>query len=243
MKKIVLMLLVIIPVLVSAQSEIYEKWDELTGKYIKQSYREDIQFNGVDYKQLINDETFSEIINSLKTYDTSKLISTNQKLAFWVNIYNIAAIKVVLENDIPNSIKDAGNLFKPVWKKNAISIGGKTYSLGEIEHEILRKMDQPLIHFGIVCASLSCPDLRIEAYRPETVISQLEDNTRLFLMNKTKGLKLDHSKKEVVLSPIFKWFKADFKDGISQLVKQYTSFEISTYKIKYMDYNWNLNKS
>ena len=236
------MLLVIIPVLVSAQSEIYDKWDELTGKYIKQSFRENIQFSSVDYAQLENDETFSEIINSLETFDISKLISTNQILAFWVNIYNIAAIKVVLDSDIPNSIKDAGNLFKPVWKNDAINIGGKTYSLGEIEHEIIRKMDQPLIHFGIVCASLSCPELRIEAYQPEKVISQLEDNTRLFLMNETKGMKLDHEKKVAELSAIFKWFKADFNNGIQQFLMQYSGVDISNYKIKYLDYNWNLNK-
>jgi Protein of unknown function, DUF547 len=232
----------IIPVLAFAQTEIYDNWDKLTTKYVKQSNRENIQFNSVDYSALRSDNTFPEIIDLLQDFDISKLKTRNQKLTFWINVYNIAAIKVVFENDIPNSIKDAGNLFKPVWKNDAINIGGKTYSLGEIEHEILREMDQPLIHFGIVCASLSCPDIRIEAYRPETVIEQLEDNTRLFLMNETKGMKLDQSKKEVVLSPIFKWFKADFNNGIPQFIKQYSGIDTSTYKIKYLDYNWNLNK-
>jgi len=241
MKIKLLLILISMSFLLNAQTEIYDKWDELTGKYIKRNFRENIIYNSVDYSQLKGEAAFPEIIVQLKNFDTSILLSAHQKMAFWVNVYNIAAIKVVLENDIPASIKNAGTIFKPVWKNDAINVGGTNYSLGEIEHEILRKMNEPLIHFGIVCASLSCPDLKTEAYRPETVIPQLEENTRMFLQNETKGMNLNKAENVVELSAIFKWFKADFQSGIPQFVKQYSKIDISDYKIRYMDYNWKLN--
>jgi hypothetical protein len=229
------------PILVYAQTEIYDKWDELTGKYISQSFKENIEFNSVDYAQLKNDTTFSEIIELLMDFDISQLQSKNQKLAFWINVYNIAAIKVVSDDNIPKSIKDAGSLFKPVWKNDAINVGGIVYSLGEIEHKVLRPMNEPLIHFGIVCASLSCPDLRNEAYRPQSVIEQLTANTKSFLLNTSKGLKSDQSRKVVELSAIFKWFEDDFAIGIPQFIFENSGIDVKGYKIKYLDYNWDLN--
>jgi Protein of unknown function, DUF547 len=237
-----ILFMILMTFLLTAQTEIYDKWDELSKKNVEQSFSENIQFNSINYTDLQKDKTFSEIIELLRVFNTSLLNSKNQKLAFWVNIYNIAAIKIVLDNGIPTSIKKAGIFLKPVWKNDAVDIGGKVYSLAEIEHEILRKMNQPLIHFGIVCASLSCPDLLLEAYRPETVIAQLEENTRKFLKNETKGMRLNQRQKVVELSAIFKWFKDDFKFGIPQFIQKYSGYDVSEYKIKYLDYNWNLNK-
>ena len=241
MKRILFFILIIVPIILSAQQRIYLKWDNILSDYVSSSRRSDIIFKSIDYDQLSNDERFDEIIALLAQFDTKVLLDKNDKLAFWINVYNIAAIKVVIVNSIPSSIKDAGSLFQPVWKKEAINVGSKIYSLGEIEHEILRKMNQPLIHFGIVCASLSCPDLILEAYRPETVIPQLETNTKDFLQNETKGMKLNGTKKNVELTAIFKWFKDDFKYGVPQFVKQYSGIDITGYKIRYMDYSWKLN--
>ena len=241
MKRILFFILIIVTIILSAQQRIYLKWDNILSDYVSSSRRSDIIFKSIDYDQLSNDERFDEIIALLAQFDTKVLLDKNDKLAFWINVYNIAAIKVVIVNSIPSSIKDAGSLFQPVWKKEAINVGSKIYSLGEIEHEILRKMNQPLIHFGIVCASLSCPDLILEAYRPETVIPQLETNTKDFLQNETKGMKLNGTKKNVELTAIFKWFKDDFKYGVPQFVKQYSGIDITGYKIRYMDYSWKLN--
>ena len=241
MKRIIFFILIIVPIILNAQQNIYDEWDKLLSNYVSTNKRSDIIFKSVDYIQLSTDERFDEILNQLTKFDLEVLSEKNDEIAFWINVYNIAAIKVVIDNNIPSSIKDAGNLLKQVWKKEAINIGGNIYSLGEIEHEILRKMNQPLIHFGIVCASLSCPDLILESYRPQTVIEQLKERARNFLQNETKGMKLNGTKKVVELSAIFKWFKDDFKNGVPQFVKQYSGVDISDYKIRYMDYNWKLN--
>ncbi|MBW1715911.1 MAG: DUF547 domain-containing protein [Deltaproteobacteria bacterium] len=44
-----------------------------------------------------------------------------------------------------------------------------------IEYEpLIEKYGDPLIHFAIVCASLSCPDLSKQVYEGDQLIEQLE---------------------------------------------------------------------
>mgnify|MGYP001598101246 FL=1 len=147
------------------------------------------------------------------------------------------------------SIKDAGSLFKSVWKQPAGKVGGKQRTLNVIEHEILRKMNEPRIHSAIVCASVSCPDLRLEAYTIDKLNEQLDDQLEKFLLSREKGMKLDGKKNRVYLSSIFKWFKQDFegKGGVIKYISQYVTAEKkkvmnhAKLEIIYMDYNWNIN--
>ena len=64
-----------------------------------------------------------------------------------------------------DGIKEIGSWLRPVWKIEAGRIGGRSYSLDAIEHEILRPLGDPRIHGAVVCASTSCPPLRREPYR------------------------------------------------------------------------------
>ena len=156
---------------------------------------------------------------------------------------------MVLDHYPVKSIKDAGGFFTSVWKKKVGIVGGKTRTLDEIEHRILRKMSEPRIHAAIVCASVSCPDLRREAYSAEYLEQQLDDQLRRFLANKNKGLSIDSRQKKVQLSSIFKWFKEDFdsKGGVVKFLIPYVPQDGQAVlrhgpRISYLDYNWNLNK-
>ena len=65
-------------------------------------------------------------------------------------MYNVFAVKIVTENYPLKSIKDIGGLFKPVWKHNAGVVGRREYTLDEIEHKILRKMELRSKRFMLV---------------------------------------------------------------------------------------------
>ena len=129
-------------------------------------------------------------------------------------------------------------------------IAGKMRTLNEIEHEILRKMDEPRIHVAIVCASVSCPDLRSEAYTVDKLDSQLDDQLRLFLVNTEKGLRVDTKKGRIYLSSIFKWFKEDFesKGGVRKYLAPYApestkaALKNNKLSVYYLDYDWDLNE-
>ena len=64
-----------------------------------------------------------------------------------------------------------------------------------------------------------------------------------FLENKEKGLKINKEKKNIYISKIFKWFKEDFNHvlGVTKFIEDITNENISSFKINYLDYNWNLN--
>lgn len=244
MKSAIISIIIIVSFSLSAidsTNMIYENWDRLIGSYVKSDFKQNIHYKAVNYQEINSQPEFAEILTNLQDFDITALKTRNQKLAFWINVYNIAAVKVVLENRITGSIRDAGNFLKPVWNNDAVNVGGRIYSLGEIEHKILRPLNEPLIHFGIVCASLSCPDLLEQSYRPETVIEQLENSTRSFLMNETKGIRIDESSRTLYVSSIFKWFKEDFEIGVIGFIQPYTDLDLTSMKLKYLSYNWDLN--
>ena len=114
-------------------------------------------------------------------------------------------------------------------EKPAAIIGGKTFSLDQIENEKLRKMGDPRIHFAIVCASVSCPDLRAEAYTADEIDEQLNDQAALFLQNAVKGFRVEGDKKIVSASSIFKWFKKDFggEKGVLAFLSRYSGKDVS----------------
>jgi len=207
-------------------------WDGLLRDYTSYGSRDGIEAVLVDYEGIKKDERWKLLLEEVRDEKLEKLSPMESK-AFWINIYNIGAVKMVIDNHPLKSIKDAGNIIKPVWKKKVIQIGDSLYSLGYIEHDILRKTGDPLIHYAIVCASMSCPDLRRSSYTPEGLKSEMLEQRRLFLANTEKGVRMEGD--TYYISKIYKWYRDDFGDP-------YTYLKVPrNKKLKYMDYNWSLN--
>ena len=227
----------------------FSDWDALIKKHVSPKKVDGVMINAVNYKNLKSDEEFKKLALRLNTVREDSLKTRDEKLTFWINTYNILAAKMVADRFPIKSIKDAGSFFSPVWKKPAGRVAGKERTLNEIEHEILRKMDEPRIHVAIVCASVSCPDLRLEAFKAESLNEQLNDQMKMFLQSSEKGMRIDKKDKEVYLSSIFKWFKDDFESrgGVLKFISKYVSPEASKelldsrIDVSYLDYNWNIN--
>ena len=221
----------------------WSEYDLLLDKYVSEEVRSGIPVNWVDYSAISQDPAFKTIVQSIEAFPVEQLEGHAEILSFYINAYNILAIKMVLDHWPLSSIKDAGTWLKPVWDKPAGTIGGRQVTLGMIEHEILRRMDEPQVHMAIVCASLSCPDLRREAYRAEILEGQLEDQTQRFLGNTAKGLRVEKGK--VIVSIIFDWFKEDFsgEDGIEVFIRRYIDIPGDITLKAGIPYNWDLNGS
>jgi len=116
---------------------------------------------------------------------------------------------------------------------------------------LLDKYSEPLVHFAIVCASLSCPDLSPSVFKGGQLMEQLETQARLFLGNEKKGLRIDRENGVVHLSMIFKFDKKTFPNGAKDAIPLITRFisnekdreylRSGTYESKYLDYNWDVN--
>ncbi|WKX77565.1 DUF547 domain-containing protein [Zobellia laminariae] len=168
----------------------------------------------------------------------SDIWSKEEALAYYINLYNAATVQLILNNYPTKSIKD----IKDPWGKEWVRIGSETFSLGDIEHKILRKMNEPRIHFAINCASFSCPKLLNEAYTSEKIEDQLQQASEDFVNDPTRNI---ISKEKLQLSNIFKWYKKDFTENGSLIdyIKTYSQKDIDPKAdIKYVTYDWSLNE-
>jgi len=210
--------------------------------YVSPGTSAGVTLNLVDYAGLGSDPAFAEVVSALEAFPLEQLESRDETLAFYINAYNILALKMVVDEKPADSIRDIGSLFRPVWKRRAGMLGGEAVTLDEIEHERLRKMGDPRIHFAIVCASISCPDLRTEPYRAGQLNAELDAQAEAFLNNPGKGLRVADGRVEV--SQIFKWFKADFEagGGVAAFIRRYHPLPADATVTPAIDYNWSLNR-
>lgn len=170
-----------------------------------------------------------------------------QRVALWVNAYNAYTLKTILNHLPLKSIKEIGLLPGAAWREHFIPLGGLVgkgdLSLNDVEHEILRKSyPDARLHFVLVCASKSCPELRSEAYRADTLSAQFDDAGRRFLADRSKNTFEPRWK----LSSIFKWYRDDFErdgPGVSEFVKRFApaGTSASTEDPEFLDYDWSLN--
>jgi hypothetical protein len=155
-----------------------------------------------------------------------------------MNAYNAMTIDLIIRSYPINSIKD---LKKP-WDQRLWKLGEKWYNLNEIEHQILRKMNDPRIHFGINCASFSCPPLLNTAFNASEVDAQLDKVAIRFINDPRRN---SISKMNIEISEIFSWFAKDFKkdSSLSEFLNKYSKVQIHPKaRKKFKKYDWSLNE-
>lgn len=208
-------------------------YDGLLKSHVHPAEKNGIAYNGVDYIAWRNDSRHGQALTHLLAAQPEKTKN------YWINVYNFLTIDLIVKTGEKESIKNLGSPFQSAWKKYSWDIGGTAYTLDQIEHKILRPMGDPRIHFVINCASISCPDLRQEAYRMDRLDVQLDEQTWLALANTGKGLRRDGN--TVYVSRIFEWFAEDFKNGdVRGWLLDYPLVELP-FTLKFMDYDWSLN--
>ncbi len=231
----------------SASAKLHAPFDAILKEHVRDGL--------VDYKALGKDtDDLDAYIASLGRVDPARL-ARDDKMVFWINAYNAFTLRLILDNPKIDSIKDisAGKR----WKAERWAVNGKKYSLDQIEHEILRPMGDARVHFALVCAALSCPDLAPEAYVAERLDEQLDRQGRVFVTNNKKGLRtyIDDGwfgGPTVEISAIFDWFEEDFVSSSTDIVDfvlPYASEADAAFMrkhrkdldVEHFDYDWSLN--
>ncbi|MEM6286529.1 MAG: DUF547 domain-containing protein [Bacteroidota bacterium] len=209
----------------------------------------------VDYAALAADPAgLDAYLGRLAASDPSGL-PEDDRLAFYLNAYNAFTLRLVADNYPIESVLDVvGGPFIPsVNSPFSVSfavIGGEEVSLDDIEHGIIREeYDEPRIHFALVCAAISCPPLRREAYVGDRLDAQLDDQARTFLANADKN-RVDVEAGTASFSKIFDWFKDDFggsDDDLQRFMARYydgearRQLEAAALDVSYGPYDWSLN--
>jgi hypothetical protein len=186
--------------------------------------------------------------------------SKPQQMAFLINAYNAFTVELILTRypDL-KSIRDLGTLLQSPWKKRWVPLLGKTMTLDEIEHDTLRargRYDDPRIHFAVNCASIGCPMLREEAFVPERLDIQLDEQAQRFMSDKSRN-RFAAGKAEV--SKIFDWYGEDFRLGhrgitsLENFLARYAEaladgaedrarLKSGPVTVSFLDYDWKLNQ-
>ncbi|PCJ95214.1 MAG: hypothetical protein COA45_12255 [Zetaproteobacteria bacterium] len=215
-------------------------YDELLSEYVHKTEKNGITYNGVDYDAWAKDARHAASIKRLTQTNPNDFETQNEEMSFWINAYNLLTIDLIVKKEERESIKNLGSFFTTPWKKHQWLIAGQAYTLDKIEHAILRSMKDPRIHFAINCASVSCPDLRDEAYEAKSLNRQLNEQVMITLANEGKGFAKNDG--TVHVSKIFDWFSEDFNNGdVKGWLQSYVSFNTNK-KLQYMNYDWSLNK-
>lgn len=214
--------------------------------------------SAVNYRELSENRLpLDNYLASLSAVELSEYESWTheQQLAFLINAYNAFTLQLIIDNidkfesGKADSIRNLGGLFSSPWEKSFFTLLGEKRTLDWVEHEKIRvDFDEPRIHAALVCAAVSCPKLRAEAFTGKNLEAQLENQMVTFLSDRDKNGIDD---KGIYLSKIFDWYREDF-DGLRNYLRTYSgalsdgsgngdNMNFQSLDIRFVDYNWKLN--
>jgi hypothetical protein len=210
----------------------------------------------VDYDAFARAPTFPRYLSALDAAPVDEL-PVSERLAFWINAYNAYTIQLVIAHGERNSIRNINKTLgflalKGPWTERLARVGGRVYTLDQIENEILRReFDEPRIHFALVCAARGCPPLRSEAYTATRVDQQLEDQARHFILGSPEKNRVDITEGIVWVSMIFVHYREDFGGSKAAIGRYIAGFhpagpervllESGRFALKQTPYDWSLN--
>ena len=232
---------------VSMDSIKHESFNKLLKKYVDK--------NGmVNYKawhaSTTDRSTLTTYLEHLGQASFNQPAQRNAQLAYWINAYNAVTIEGILRVYPTKSIrKHTKPVGYNIWKNLKLHVADKKINLEDIEHKVLRKMNEPRIHFAIVCASIGCPRLLNEAYSAEKMEQQLTVNTKDFF-SRSQNLQIDPNSRQIKLSKLLDWYGSDFGGDINTQLTAYQKYWPAEsvqavapggFSIGYLSYDWNLN--
>ncbi|KAL4559058.1 hypothetical protein LXL04_031191 [Taraxacum kok-saghyz] len=227
----------------------------------------------VSYRTIHGSEEFARflrIVEELQRVDLSKT-PKEERLAFFINLYNLMAIHAILVWGHPEGALDRRKLFNEF----KYVIGGCAYSLSDIYNGILRANQRPpytlikpfgindkrfkvslpypeaLVHFALVSGNQSAPPLR--CYSPKNIDVELREAAHDFLQS-GGAFVLNSDSKTVSLTKILKWYSVDFGKNQVEVLKHAANYleiektrtllellDSSQLKVVYQPYDWRLN--
>lgn len=238
------------------------EFERLYGELLARYWRPVVRINGVettvfDYAQIKQDtqrpgSLFNRTLQAIERVDPEQLKEANHAKAFWINAYNFAAMRLVIDHYPVDSIRSLSiSLIKYPWSKKAVQIGSRRYSLKQIEKDILlTQYKDPRIVFAVSCAAVSCPDRTSEPFVAQRLDEQLDTMIRRLFQNPGKGLKLDRANRSLTLSWILKKDRYLFQGdelGVPGFVLRYLEpdirgwLEANPVTIAYFEHDWTLN--
>jgi Protein of unknown function, DUF547 len=171
--------------------------------------------------------------------------NANDRLAHYINSYNALSMYNVIDSGIPATHAGLNKVRFFALKK--FVIGGEAMSLYRYETDVIRKLDEPRIHFALNCSAVSCPVLPRVPFDAEKLEVQLQDETLKFFA-RPGNLQIDAASKTVSVNEILHFYKDDFVPGhapnLIAYINGYAPDKIpESYELRFIDYDWTVANS
>ncbi len=194
--------------------------------------------------------------SALAALSAAALDDVEQRLPFWINIYNGAVVDQAIDMGVERSIKEVRGFFR----RRFLDVAGMALSLDEIEHGFLRDNRRPparllpplffrpqlkkwiaqpfdaRIHFALNCGARSCPPIAV--YTPEQIDAQLDLAAAAFI---NAEVVVDEQSRTIHANRILSWYRADFGE-IEDWVRRYRDGGLAAggWKFAWRAYDWSL---
>lgn len=200
-----------------------------------------VVFGLVDYAELAKDpEELNDLVSKINTHNLADS-SEDYKTAFYINSYNILVIKQVVNNYPIKSPMEVEGFFNKI----KFVLAGEELTLDEIEFQkLIKRINDPRIHFALGCGARSCPFLYNQAFNPDDLENQLEFRAEQ-IIERPNYVFVENETKTVTINKIFDWYGDQFVASAGSLIKyvnQYKSKKVpEVYLVKFQEYDWSLN--
>jgi hypothetical protein len=175
----------------------------------------------------------------------------DEQMAFWIDLYNAATVRLVLEHYPVASIRDIDIPPAPLgggpWEARILTVEGQDLSLDDIEHRILRPLwKDPRVHYALNRAAIGCPDLQPAPFTGKMLDHQL-DQAAMEFVNQPKGVRLDDGR--LIVSSLYVWYRADFEGTDKSVLAHLMAYAAPPLAMKLQahqtidgdQYDWRLN--
>jgi len=247
----------------------YETYDQILKKYVDKD-------GNVDYRRLNRKKrdliSATRLLANLNVNTLVSFKSEDKEKAFWINAHNILTLKLIIDNYPMKRIIgltpwypfDSIKHIPSGRKKTFFRIASFSYTLSEIERDLLEKFKDPKLCFAFSYASASSPMLRNEIYTGEKLNAQLEDQIAGFFQKPTSFM-IDRQKATVGLSSVFELYEKVFLNSKYAQIRRYRDkkedvrtylnfldsyisvadmkyLQNEEYKVKDINWDWSLNE-
>jgi hypothetical protein len=228
-------------------------WDDFLQKY---AHTDDEGVTRIDYGAVewLDRQHVRSYLDYLQSLDIAAY-TRDEQIAFWMNLYNAAAVDLILDKwpvDSILQIRGPGlNVVGP-WLKKIARVSNTDVTFNDVEHYILRPYFNDMglpIHYGVNCASVGCPTMAVRAHTGDNWLDNLSQSSHSFI-NSPQGVRIEDG--QLLVSKVYySWFIDDFGGSDATVIahlKSYADPELAKALDKFDTisgdfYDWRLNKA
>jgi len=181
-----------------------------------------VKWNVVQSDEGIRDSLrrYVGLINAVSPGNHADLfVTSNDRLAYWINAYNVMCVYAVVEHDYPGTMlagHPAGQPVGAIFSVERFIFGGRSMTLDDVVKEEIEPAGDPRLFFALSFCAASGPPLRATPYDGAVLDAELVDQGQRYLSDPRAAVRDGDSVKLNDLLLVM--HKADFLAGFQKMM-------------------------